>query len=289
MSVGGTRRAPSRTWGSASTASDGRTWAVGVKAALQWHVECTTPPSFPIMIATKPAPEVEPFLVQDFSLVLGGPLYQLCGARGWPATRCSCCTVASSCWRCLAGCRCCCCRRGGTRLGRQRHAAVSPRRRTARAPAGRAAVVDRGGTDRPPAHAPGGRPVPGSRPDPGPAARAQFDAAVASAMRLRNSVAAEVLLIAVVYVVGVGFVWRTQVALDVASWYGVPAAADGGRRAAGWWLGAGEPADLPVPARALVFPPVHLGALPLARLAHRSALHADCTRIAAAASAFSAG
>ena len=69
------------------------------------------------------------------------------------------------------------------------------------------------------------------------AARPQFEAAIASAMRLRNSVAAEVLLIALVYVVGVGFVWRTQVALDVASWYGVQA---GGRlqpTLAGWWLG----------------------------------------------------
>ena len=36
------------------------------------------------------------------------------------------------------------------------------------------------------------------------AARAQFDGAVASALRLRNSVAAEVLLIAFVYIVGVG-------------------------------------------------------------------------------------
>jgi len=69
------------------------------------------------------------------------------------------------------------------------------------------------------------------------AARPQFDAAVASAVRLRNSVLAEVLLIAFVYIVGVGFIWRTQVALDVTSWYGVPA---GGRlqpSAAGWWLG----------------------------------------------------
>jgi hypothetical protein len=69
------------------------------------------------------------------------------------------------------------------------------------------------------------------------AARAQFDAAVAAAIRLRNSVAAEVLLIAFVYIVGVGFVWRTQIALEVTSWYGVPV---GGRlqpSVAGWWLG----------------------------------------------------
>jgi hypothetical protein len=67
--------------------------------------------------------------------------------------------------------------------------------------------------------------------------RAQYDAAVSAALRLRNSVTAEVLLIVVVYGVGVLFVWRTQVALDVASWYGV--AVDGKLQPslAGWWLG----------------------------------------------------
>ena len=69
------------------------------------------------------------------------------------------------------------------------------------------------------------------------AARPQFDAAIASAIRLRNSVAAEVLLIALVYIVGVGFFWRTQVALDVPSWYGVPADGRLQPSAAGWWLG----------------------------------------------------
>jgi hypothetical protein len=67
--------------------------------------------------------------------------------------------------------------------------------------------------------------------------RPRFEAAIASAMRLRNSITAEVLLIALVYVVGVGFFWRTQVALDVPSWYGVGM---GGRlqpTLAGWWMG----------------------------------------------------
>jgi hypothetical protein len=70
------------------------------------------------------------------------------------------------------------------------------------------------------------------------AARAQFDAAIASALRLRNSIAAEVLLMAFVYVVGIGFIWRTHGALEVASWYGV--ATDGQWRPslAGWWLGS---------------------------------------------------
>ncbi len=68
-------------------------------------------------------------------------------------------------------------------------------------------------------------------------ARAAFDAAIASAMRLRNSVTAEVLLLALVYVVGVGFIWRTQVALDVPSWHGVPVDGALHPSLAGWWLG----------------------------------------------------
>jgi hypothetical protein len=68
-------------------------------------------------------------------------------------------------------------------------------------------------------------------------ARARFDSAVASAMRLRNSGVAELLLIALVYGVGVPYFWRNYIALDVVSWYGVM---EGGRlhpSLAGWWLG----------------------------------------------------
>jgi hypothetical protein len=67
--------------------------------------------------------------------------------------------------------------------------------------------------------------------------RAKFDAIIGSAMRLRNSITAEVLLLALVYTVGVGVIWRTQLAVDVSSWYRVPV--DGGPRPtfAGWWLG----------------------------------------------------
>jgi hypothetical protein len=68
-------------------------------------------------------------------------------------------------------------------------------------------------------------------------ARARFDAAIASAMRLRNSLWAEVFLIAFVYVVGVGLLWRTQIALDVASWHGMPANGTWRPTMAGWWLG----------------------------------------------------
>jgi hypothetical protein len=68
------------------------------------------------------------------------------------------------------------------------------------------------------------------------AERATFDAAVASALRLRNSVAAEVLLIALVFGAGVVISERTQVVVASASWYGVPM--DGGVQPtlAGWWL-----------------------------------------------------
>ena len=48
---------------------------------------------------------------------------------------------------------------------------------------------------------------------------------------------AEVPLIALVYIVGVGFVWRTQVALELSSWYGVPADGRLQPSGAGWWLG----------------------------------------------------
>jgi hypothetical protein len=68
-------------------------------------------------------------------------------------------------------------------------------------------------------------------------ARAQFETALASAMRLRNSIWAEALLIAFVYVVGVGIFWRTQVALPVASWHGAPAGGTWQPTLAGWWLG----------------------------------------------------
>ena len=68
------------------------------------------------------------------------------------------------------------------------------------------------------------------------AARAKFEVAVASSMRLRNSISAEVLLIAFVYSVGVGFTWRAHAALDVASWYGVAVDGKWLPSLAGWWL-----------------------------------------------------
>ena len=55
-------------------------------------------------------------------------------------------------------------------------------------------------------------------------ALARFDGAVASAFRLRNSVLAEVLLIAFVYAVGVMVLWRNYVAISEPTWYATPTA-----------------------------------------------------------------
>lgn len=67
--------------------------------------------------------------------------------------------------------------------------------------------------------------------------RLRFDAAIATAIRLRDSVAAELVLLALVLIVGVGFIWRWQMSLDVSSWYGVPSAGRVHPSLAGWWLG----------------------------------------------------
>jgi hypothetical protein len=65
----------------------------------------------------------------------------------------------------------------------------------------------------------------------------RFEAAVASALRLRNSVLAEVLLIALVYVVGVLIVWRQYMALDTATWYATPTVAGLPLSLTGVWYG----------------------------------------------------
>ena len=69
------------------------------------------------------------------------------------------------------------------------------------------------------------------------AATARIDAAVASAYRLRNSVLAEVLLIAFVYIVGVTIIWRHYMALDAATWYATPTVDGSSLTLAGAWYG----------------------------------------------------
>jgi len=68
-------------------------------------------------------------------------------------------------------------------------------------------------------------------------AMTRFDAAIASAFRLRNSVLAEVLLIAFVYGVGILIVWRHYTTLDTATWYATPSVEGSTLSLAGMWYG----------------------------------------------------
>jgi len=68
-------------------------------------------------------------------------------------------------------------------------------------------------------------------------AMTRFNAAIASAFRLRNSVLAEALLIAFVYVVGVLIVWRHYMALDAATWYATASVSGSKLSLAGMWYG----------------------------------------------------
>jgi hypothetical protein len=65
----------------------------------------------------------------------------------------------------------------------------------------------------------------------------RFNAAITSAFRLRNSVLAEGLLVAFVYVVGVLVVWRQYTALDTVTWYGTPSVDGSTLSIAGIWYG----------------------------------------------------
>lgn len=67
------------------------------------------------------------------------------------------------------------------------------------------------------------------------AERLRFDAAIASAIRLRDSIVAEVLLVAFVYLVGVLFIWRTQSTLEISSWYAEFKGGSLQLSKAGWW------------------------------------------------------
>jgi hypothetical protein len=69
------------------------------------------------------------------------------------------------------------------------------------------------------------------------AARERLEAAVSSAYRLRNSVSAEILLLAVVYVVGIMIVWRQYLSLDAATWYATPRDEGSTLTLAGAWYG----------------------------------------------------
>ena len=63
----------------------------------------------------------------------------------------------------------------------------------------------------------------------------RFNDAILSAFKLRNSVWAELLLIVFVYSVGIMVVWRHYVSLDTATWYAIPSANGSTLSLAGMW------------------------------------------------------
>jgi hypothetical protein len=65
----------------------------------------------------------------------------------------------------------------------------------------------------------------------------RFDAAIASAFRLRDSVLAEIVLIAFVFVVGILVIWRYYIALDTSTWYALSTAEGRTASFAGMWFG----------------------------------------------------
>ena len=63
---------------------------------------------------------------------------------------------------------------------------------------------------------------------------AKYNAAVNSALRARNSVALEVMLMILVYTLGL-WIWRSQIALGQATWYALPGEAHMHLTLAGYW------------------------------------------------------
>jgi hypothetical protein len=70
-----------------------------------------------------------------------------------------------------------------------------------------------------------------------PDAAKRFEAAVGAAFRLRNSVLAELLLIAFVYVVGISLVWRQYLTLGTPTWYALPEGGGMTLTLSGIWFG----------------------------------------------------
>ena len=63
----------------------------------------------------------------------------------------------------------------------------------------------------------------------------RFEAAIQSAFRLRNSTLAEVLLLALVYGLGILVIWRHYMAIDAPTWFATPSADGSSLSFAGMW------------------------------------------------------
>lgn len=65
----------------------------------------------------------------------------------------------------------------------------------------------------------------------------RFDGAILSAFRVRNSLIAELLLVAIVYVVGIQILWRNYLALGTSTWYATPSGDGTDLTISGAWFG----------------------------------------------------
>jgi hypothetical protein len=68
-----------------------------------------------------------------------------------------------------------------------------------------------------------------------PDLRPAFDRVLQSAARMRNSMVAEIGLVALVYGIGIGIIWQHYMVLDVPTWYAAPSAGRPHPQLAGWW------------------------------------------------------
>lgn len=66
--------------------------------------------------------------------------------------------------------------------------------------------------------------------------KVQFRKAIASAFKLRNSIFAEVFLVLLIYVIGYNLVWTKSMALDTTAWYSEPALGKSNLSLAGIWF-----------------------------------------------------
>jgi hypothetical protein len=67
-------------------------------------------------------------------------------------------------------------------------------------------------------------------------ARAQFDKAIHSAYRLRNSLFAEAFIVILIYVIGYNVVWNKSMALETTAWYSEPEVGNSHLSLAGIWF-----------------------------------------------------
>lgn len=64
----------------------------------------------------------------------------------------------------------------------------------------------------------------------------QFSKAIASALRLRNAWIAEVFMVVIIYVIGYNVVWEKSIALETTTWYSEPAVGRSNLSLAGMWF-----------------------------------------------------